>query len=181
MTAFRDALVALAPGERDAWLDRTLVLDELPADEPLPRHCVPYLPCPVDTILRAIEHANITAADTFVDVGAGTGRAAALVHLATGATVIGVEIQHRLVTAARELAVRLAAPLTFVEGDAADVLPRGTVYFLYCPFSGDRLGALLARLAALRPIRLCCVDLPLPPCPWLRLVHADHDLAVYAG
>ena len=77
MTAFRDELAAIAPAERDAWLDRTLGLGDLPADEPLPRHCVPYLPCSVDTILRAIAHAKITAADTFVDIGAGVGRAAA--------------------------------------------------------------------------------------------------------
>jgi SAM-dependent methyltransferase len=179
--AFRDELAAIAPAERDAWLDRTLGLGDLPADEPLPRHCVPYLPCSVDTILRAIEHAKITAADTFVDIGAGAGRAAALVHLATGATTIGVEIQGQLVSAARALAARLEAPLTFVEGDVAEVLPRGTVYFLYCPFSGSRLVALLAQLEVLRPIRICCVDLPLPVCAWLRLVHADHDLAVYAG
>jgi SAM-dependent methyltransferase len=178
---FRDELAAVDPAERDAWLDRKLGLGDLPPDEPLPRHCVPYLPCSVDTILRAIEHAKITADDTFVDIGAGPGRASALVHMLTGATTIGVEIQPRLVATARDLAARLAAPLMFVEGDVADVLPRGTVYFLYCPFSGNRLAALLAQLEAMRPIRICCVDLPLPPTAWLGAVHADHDLAVYAG
>lgn len=178
---FRDALLAIAPAARDAWLDDTLGTNDLPADDVLPRGCVPYLPCPVDATLRAIEHAAITADDIVVDIGAGIGRAAALLHLATGATVVGLEIQPRLVTAARALATRLAAPLSFLEGDAADGVPRGDVYFLYCPFSGDRLLGLLAQLETMRPVRICCVDLPLPARPWLERVHADRDLAVYRG
>jgi SAM-dependent methyltransferase len=181
MTELRAALSAIAPSERDAWLDRTLGLEDLPADERLPRSCVPYVPCSVDAILRAIDHAAITAADVVVDIGAGVGRATALVHLATGATTIGLEIQPRLVAHARALAARLAAPMTFIEGDAAEILPRGTVYFLYCPFSGERLATVLSRLEAMRPVRICCVDLPLPPSPWLSVTHADDDLTVYRG
>ena len=54
---------------------------------------MPYLPCPVDTLLRVIEHAPLGAADVFVDVGSGLGRAAALVHLLTGARAVGLEVQ----------------------------------------------------------------------------------------
>jgi hypothetical protein len=50
---FRDALLRVPPGERDAWLDSIFGLGDLPDDGPdLPRGCVPYLPSSVDTLLR---------------------------------------------------------------------------------------------------------------------------------
>ena len=51
---------------------------------------------------QIIEHARIDATDVFVDIGSGIGRAAAIVHLLTGAKAIGVEIQPQLVRAARQ-------------------------------------------------------------------------------
>ncbi len=159
-----------------------------PEDGPqLPVGCVPYLPCSVDALLRLAEQAPVRAPDLFVDIGAGVGRAAALVHLLTGAPAIGVEVQPALVTAARELAASLRlSDVSFVEGDAAqltDAWAAGSVFLLYCPFSGDRLARLLANLepvARTRPIRVCCVDLPLPPCTWLeQMPPASLDLTIY--
>jgi len=187
-TALRAALAGVPPLERDAWVDRALGLGAPPDDGPaLPRGCVPYLPCPVDALLRLTEHGHVRASDVFVDVGAGVGRAAALVHLLTGASVVGLEIQPELVTAARDLVARLGLPrVSFVEGDAprlAAALAAGSVFFLYCPFSGERLAELLANLepaARAREIRVCCVDLPLPPCAWLEAVSPCWpDLTVY--
>lgn len=184
----RAALAALPARERDAWVDRALGLGAPPNDGPaLPRGCVPYLPAPVDAVLRLTDHAQVRASDVFVDVGAGAGRAAALVHLLTGASVVGLEVQPQLVAAARELAARLSLPrVSFVEGDAPRLtaaLDAGSVFFLYCPFSGERLTELLAtleRVARSREIRLCCLDLPLPPCPWLDpLPPRWPDLALY--
>ncbi|HEY8923941.1 MAG TPA: methyltransferase domain-containing protein [Polyangia bacterium] len=174
--ALRSALAGVPPHERDAWVDRALGLGPPLEDGPaLPRGCVPYLPCPVDALLRLTEHAPVLASDVFVDVGAGAGRAAALVHLLTGASAVGLEIQPQLVTAARDLAARLdLSRVSFVEGDAPGLtatLAIGSVFFLYCPFSGERLIQLLANLEAvarIRPIRVCCLDLPLPSCGWLE-------------
>jgi hypothetical protein len=126
-------------------------------------------------------------ADVFVDVGSGVGRAATLVHLLTGAGAIGLEIQTALVHAARDLARRLpVSRVSTVQGDAAELvgyITIGSVFFLYCPFSGDRLARVLAGLesvARTRTIRVCCVDLPLPPCPWLRPESPpSRDLAIY--
>src|ERR1019366_6891525 len=124
----------------------------------------------------------------FVDVGSGLGRAAALVHLLTGARVIGIEIQAELVLAARDLMRRLQiSRVSSIEGDAAKLASEvdvGSVFFLYCPFSGDRLMKLLAALeivARTRMICVCSVDLPLPACPWLTLTEAapPGDLAIY--
>ena len=184
----RELLGAVPPAARDAWVDRLLGLGAIPEDGPeLPRGCVPYLPCPVDALLRLVDQARVTAADVFVDIGSGAGRAAALVHLLTGAPAIGVEVQPRLVSASRALTARLRLPnVSFVQGDAADVVPTmaaGSVLLLYCPFSGDRLAQLLADLepvARTQSTRVCCVDLPLPPCGWLELASpAAGDLAIY--
>jgi SAM-dependent methyltransferase len=174
-TAFRAALLSVPPPERDGWIDRVFGLGELPDDDPaLPRGCVPYLPCSVDTVLRVVDHAPVRASDVFVDIGSGVGRAAALVHLLTGAGAIGLEIQRRHVVAARDLVARLlVSRVAWVEGDAATLtryVMIGSVFFLYCPFGGQRLARVLADLeeiAQTRTIRVCCVDLPLPPCCWL--------------
>jgi hypothetical protein len=178
----------VAPAARDRWLDRVLGLGEVPADGPeLPRGCVPYLPCSVNTVLRMVDQAPIRASDVFVDIGSGLGRAALLVHLLTGAGAIGVEIQHELVLFARDLAKRLrVSRFSTVEGDASRLtrfMTIGSVFFLYCPFSGDRLAKVLADLeliARTRMLRICCVDLPLPPRPWLTLAQPPSgDLAIY--
>lgn len=187
-SAFRAALLGVPPAERDAWVDRVLGLGDLPEDGPaLPRGCVPYLPCPVDALLRMVEEAPVTASDVFVDVGSGLGRAAVLVHLLTGAAAVGLEIQPGLVRAARNLAAHLQlSRVAFVEGDAAEhagLIPIGSVFFLYCPFSGERLAKVLAHLepiARTRTIRVGCVDLPLPPCSWLALEPPrSGDLAIH--
>ncbi|MBX3212213.1 MAG: hypothetical protein KF850_09285 [Labilithrix sp.] len=174
---FLAALRRVRPAERDAWLDLVLGLGELPDDDPeLPRGCVPYLPCPVVDLLALVECVPVRASDVFVDVGSGVGRAAMFVHLLTGASAIGLEIQRRLVFEARDLSARLlVSRAPSVEGDAAELarfVPIGTIFFLYCPFSGERLTKVLAGLepiARTRTIRVCCVDVALPRCGWLTL------------
>jgi SAM-dependent methyltransferase len=186
--AFRAALEAVPPADRDGWVDRALGLEGPPCDGPdLPRGCVPYLPCPVDVLLRVVELVPVQRSDVFVDVGSGTGRAGALVHLLSGARVIGLEIQRGLVAAARELASRLpGCQLETVEGDAvvlAGTITTGSVFFFYCPFSGERLAAALDRIepiARSRALRICAVDVPLPGRPWLSLQRqSSGDLAIH--
>lgn len=174
--AFRRALLAVPPGERDAWADRLFDVRELPDDgAELPRGAVPYYPAPVDAVLETVDALRIGPDDVFVDVGAGIGRAAALVHLLTAADVVGVEIQSALVVVAQELAARLGAPrLRFLRADADDVVrlvPDVNALFLYCPFSGDRLARFVDCLEPLtwrRPIRLAALDVPLPDRRWLE-------------
>jgi hypothetical protein len=187
-SVFRATLMRVPASERDAWLDLVLGLDSLPDDGPaLPRGCVPYLPCSVDALLRMVDHAGVEASDVFVDIGAGVGRAAVLVHLLTGAAAIGLEIQPGLVHTSWDLKTRLnVLRYSPVEGDAAQLtgcITIGSIFFLYCPFSGQRLEKVLDDLEAIartRQIRVCCVDLPLPPRPWLTLVTPQSDdLTVY--
>jgi len=59
----------------------------------------------------------------------------------------------------------------------------GTVFFLYCPFSGIRLQRFLDGLehvARMQPIRVCCVDMPPLETSWLaRLPSPSSDVDVY--
>lgn len=185
--AFRAALTAVPERARDGWIDEVFGLEELPTDDPaLPRGCVPYLPSSVNTLLRVVDLASVGPDDVFVDVGAGLGRATVLTHLVTGAGAIGIEIQPGLVRSARALAARLNAErVSVIEGDAAMVMSAvtaGSVFFLYCPFSGDRLERVfdaLEPIARSRSIRVCSLDLPLPARSWLEPISLAGDLAVY--
>jgi hypothetical protein len=173
--------------ERDRWLDAVFGLDELPDDGPeLPRGCVPYVPCSVNTLLCMIELADVKSSDVFVDIGSGLGRAAAVTHFLTGAGAIGIEVQPALTRGSRELTARLnARRVAVVEGDAANVaryIAVGSVFFHYCPFSGERLERLLDDIewiAQTRTVRVCTVDVPLPARPWLTQVARAEGLAVY--
>ena len=185
--AFRAALLAVPRDSRDAWLDHVLGLSAPPDDGPeLPRGCVPYLPCGVDTLLEIVDRAKVGPTDVFVDVGSGVGRATALVHLLTGAGTVGIEIQAELVQAAREVARVVSPRIANLHGDASELvryIMTGSVFLLYCPFSGERLRNVLADLEAIaqtRPIRVCCVDLPLPACAWLTAEPASSgNVTVY--
>jgi SAM-dependent methyltransferase len=187
-SAFRAALAGVPAAERDAWVDLVLELDGVHDDGPeLPRDCVPYLPSSVEVLSRVVDEAAVGPGDVFVDVGAGPGRAAVLVHLLTGAAAIGLEIQPALVLAARELASRLRlSRVPCIQGDAAALagsMTIGSVFFFYCPFSGGRLARVLDELepiARTRTLRLCCLNLPLPPRPWLTAEPGrSEDLVVY--
>jgi hypothetical protein len=164
-----------------------LGLGELPDDGPeLPHGGVPYLPCSVDALIEVIDSAEIGPTDVFVDLGSGIGRAMAFVHLLTGAGVIGIEIQSGLVHTARSVASVVSSRIAHLHGDAVELTRRmmnGSVFFLYCPFSGERLAQVLIELemiAQTRPIRVCCVDLPLPACHWLAAgSRTSGNVAVY--
>ncbi len=165
----------MSPSARDVWVDAVLGIEGVPDDgADLPRGCVPYLPCAVSAVIAMVDAAVVSAEDVFVDVGAGVGRAAITVGLLTGATVVGVEVQRGLAARARTLASALPTlRMDVVVGDVADHIDdvsAGTVFFLYCPFSGVRLEAFvdgLAGAAAHHPIRIASVDTPLPTRPWL--------------
>lgn len=176
--------------KRDAWVDAVLGTEEIADDgDELPLGCVPYLPCAVDTLLRLVAGAQIDDRDIVVDIGAGAGRAAALIHLLTGAQVVGIEIQRHLARASSELKVRLGlSQLSMLEGDVSDLVTAfsvGSVFFLYCPFGGERLNKLvdaLEPIARARPIRIGCVDIVLPARPWLRaLPLPTSDLTIYSS
>ncbi len=179
--AWLDRILALAPADRDPWLDEVLGIEHLPADAPLPQGSTPYLPAGVDAIVAMVQALPLRAEDHFVDLGSGLGRVVMLAHLLSGARCTGIEIQEHLVRKARASSEALALEgVSFHEANVEDVTLEGSVFFLYSPFSGAMLRNVLARLAAVkRPFVVATVDLELDV-DWLRArPTANVSLAIY--
>ncbi|MFN0247861.1 MAG: hypothetical protein ACKV2T_13315 [Kofleriaceae bacterium] len=160
----------VSPDDRDTFVDEVLGFDYVPSDSNIPRGGTPYLPCGVDEIMRMVHDVPLRSTDTFVDLGSGVGRVSILAHLLSGARAGGIEIQRPLVGVARERVEALRLPeVTFVLGNVVDTELDASVFFLYSPFNGDMLRAVLGKLEALarsRPIVVCTVDMELHA-PWL--------------
>src|ERR1700761_5436689 len=122
----------------------------LPMPEPtmtLEAEMIDFHKTPANVVLEVAR--RVGSEDVFVDLGAGLGQAAMLVHLITGARAIGLEIEPAFCAYARECAAGLGLgdAVSIVEGDArvAD-FSMGTVFFLYTPFTGSVLETVFARL-----------------------------------
>ncbi|WP_163997238.1 class I SAM-dependent methyltransferase [Pyxidicoccus caerfyrddinensis] len=172
-----DALAALLeslpPAERDAWVERLLGLTSAPATEHTGHgELIGHHASGVGALLQLIRDVPIRTTDIFVDVGSGLGKATLLVHLLTGATAVGLELEPALVDAARLRAEDLGLTgVTYVHGDARQSVPEGTVYYLYLPFTGAALDEAMARLEAAtrgRAVVVCTLGLELSRWPWLR-------------
>lgn len=118
-------------------------------------HATHYEPTPVAQAEALFDASPVDPqASTFVDLGAGMGRVVLLAARRPFRAVIGVEISPALVEIAREnLAAardprRIARDVKVVRADAAAyALPRGDlVVYMYNPFRGPVLDAVLARL-----------------------------------
>jgi SAM-dependent methyltransferase len=155
-------LTSIPLGDRDAWVDELLGIESLPPDVPdLPRGSVPYLPCGVEEILALVREVPVRADDTLVDLGSGLGRVVILAHLLSGAAALGVEIQEPLVRSAQQRCAALGLTgVTFVCANAAEVTLDGSIFFLYAPFNGAMLTAVMRRIeevARRRSIVVCAV------------------------
>lgn len=162
-------------------------------EETVPRslEMVQYEATPARAVLAMIDDAGIGPEDVFYDLGAGLGHVVLLVHLLTGARAVGVERDPAFCAYARASADELAVSgVALVAADARQAdLGLGTVYFLFTPFRGTILRAVLERLeeqATRRPIRVCtygtCTH-EVAKASWLRaddeaMVH-DFRLAVF--
>lgn len=159
--------------ERDLWIDELLGFEGPPPDDvpDLPRGCVPYLPCGVEEILAMVREVPVRPDDELVDLGSGLDRVVIVAHLLSGARATGVEIQEPLVRSARARCAELGlAGVSFVHGDASGAELDGSIFFLYAPFNGEMLTAVLRRLedvARRRPIVVCAVGLELEGLRWL--------------
>ncbi len=135
-----------------------------------------YQPTPARHLFDALRRLALGPADTLVDLGSGLGQVPLLTAAATPARALGIELEPAYLPSARECARRLRlARASFLQGDARQAdLGAGTVFYLYTPFLGPVLEAVLERLrgqAAQRPIRICTLG----PCTaafasldWLR-------------
>jgi hypothetical protein len=148
---------------------------ELPDELPQTPEMVAYQPAPGRVILSLL--AEVRDDDVVYDLGSGLGRVVLCVALLTAARARGVEFQPSFCAYATRAAHQVnAREAQFVALDARDAnLNDGTLFFLYTPFRGALLRAVLAQLravAAQRTIRVCTFG----PCtaevisePWLRL------------
>jgi len=186
-TALLERLLAVPPRERDAWTDQLLGLEEAPPDvADLPRGAVPYLPCGVEEILTLVRELPLRPKDTLIDLGSGLGKVAILAHLLAGARAHGVELQAPLVRAARERCAALGLgsdAVSFIHANAVEAELDGSIFFLYAPFNGELLTAVLGRLqeiALRRAIAVCAVGLELRGVAWLRPRPTSHvSLTLY--
>jgi hypothetical protein len=149
-----------------------------PAGEPM--HSGPervfYQPTPASHIFSLMAAARIESDDVIVDLGSGLGHVPLLVSACTGARCIGVELEPSLVASARQCAQKLnLVQVSFLEQDAQHAdFSSGTVFYLYTPFTGSILRAVLDSLkeqAAQRAIKVCtfgpCVEVVRDE-PWLE-------------
>lgn len=163
-----------APEQRDAAVEQLLGISQHPLGKPrLDPELVGYIPSGVAPIVQAVRLAPIGPEDVVVDIGAGLGKVALLVHLLTGARVRGIELQPELVAVAERQAQALGLDaIRYEQGDArlAD-LSGASIVYLYLPFTGATLDAALARIEAAacrRDLVVCTLGLDLGRRGWLR-------------
>jgi SAM-dependent methyltransferase len=151
-------IASLPVASRDAIVEEWLGIGEAPSTSP-GAHLVGHHASGVDAIVEAVRTVPIGREDVVVDLGAGLGKAALLIHLLTGARVRGIEIQPSLVVRARETASRLGLDVEFVEGDVpSSSFDDATVLFLYSPFDGPVLAQVARRM---RGVRVCALGVDL--------------------
>jgi hypothetical protein len=169
-------------GDRYDYLD-DLVSGVLRFDRPddavaeLPLEMVFYQPTPAHHVFDLIRRTALGEQDVLIDLGSGLGHVPLLVSICTAARAIGIEREAVYVDAARRSARALNLErVAFIQQDArAADFSRGTVFYLYTPFTGTVLRSVLDALqreAAQREIRICTYG----PCtrtvleePWLAV------------
>jgi len=137
-----------------------------------------YQPTPARHILDLLGRLALTERDVLVDIGSGLGHVPLLASIRWGARSVGIELLAAYVDCARRSARALnLTNVTFVQQDARSAdYSSGTVFYLYTPFIGTILRAVLDSLrreASGREIRVCTYG----PCtstvaeePWLEVV-----------
>jgi hypothetical protein len=140
-----------------------------------------YQPTPARHIFDLIARAALTERDVLVDLGSGMGHVPLLTAICTGAQCIGIELEPAYIECARKSAWALNLKnVTFIQQDArAADLSVGTVFYLYTPFTGGILRAVLKALqreTSSREIRICTFGPCMPiiaEAQWLEAVRAS--------
>ena len=113
----------------------------------------PFITTPPEVVARMLQLAGTGPQDTVIDLGSGDGRIVIAAAREHGARGLGIELDPKLVTLARENARRagVADRARFVEGDAlkTDLAQASVVTIYLLPFLLDQLQPRL--LAQLRP------------------------------
>ena len=133
----------------DAFVNGLIGIDTEPQEtRPILPGMIGYQATPARVILTFIAQVDLTSRDVFYDLGSGLGRVVMLVGLLSDAQVRGIEFEPAYCTYAQQRAARLGLSQTrFINVDAREAdLTEGTVFFMYTPFTGKILTAVLDRL-----------------------------------
>jgi histone methylation protein DOT1 len=178
----------------DVLVNGLLLADRVPGETfERTSEMVQYEATPAAAILDLIDHSGLGPGDVLYDLGAGLGHVVMLVNLLAGIRTTGIEIDPAFCAYARRASEALGlSDVRFVNVDARDAeYADGTVFFMFTPFTGGLLEAVLDRLrceAAKRMIRVCTYGsctLRVAHQRWLRSLdaNADHEfkLAVFSS
>jgi Histone methylation protein DOT1 len=104
-----------------------------------------YQKTPARIIFELVEKCHITQEDVFFDIGAGLGQVAILVNLLAGIPARGIEFEPAFCDYANDCAAELNLPdVTFINADArAADYSEGTIFFMFTPFRGEIMQAVL--------------------------------------
>lgn len=176
----------------DAFVNGLIGIETEPQEtRPILPGMIGYQATPVRVILTCIAQLNLTANDVFYDLGSGLGRVVMLVALLSDAQTRGIEFEPAYCAYAQDRASRLGlSQVCFINADAREAdLTDGTVFFMYTPFTGKILTAVLERLqqeAQSRPFVLVTYG----PCTqyilqeaWVKPISdqtlRDRDIAIF--
>lgn len=176
----------------DALVDGVLLVEPAPQEtRARAAGMIHYEPTPARVVLDMIDHAGLTCSDVFYDLGSGLGQVVILARLLGGAKAKGIEYEPAFCAYAQRCVQRLRLTgAEFINADARDVsYADGTVFFMFAPFTGAVLRAVLEKLRVevqKRPIKVCTYG----PCTpqmfeqrWLRSLDAgaNHEfkLAIF--
>jgi len=133
----------------DVFLNGLLSFPVIPdMTKALEPEMVYYQKTPARIILELVEKSAMTKEDVFFDLGSGLGQVSLLVNLLSDVPVRGVEFEPAFCHYARACAARLnLSNVTFIPADAREAdYAEGTVFFMYTPFEGKMLQAVLEML-----------------------------------
>lgn len=175
--AFRAAVAARVPHERDPFVRRLLKVDRVPERvTERPAGMVHYVASPLDATLEICRF--VSPEDLFCDVGSGLGLVTMLVRLLTGARTRGVEYDPAYHAWAEARAAELGIDrIEYVQGDARFADYSGvTVLYFYDTFRGGFLEEMVVRMKEIAdagPLTVISRGMSSPvleAVPWLEVV-----------
>jgi hypothetical protein len=133
----------------DIFINGLLTLQPMPGQtKDLEPEMVYYQKTPARIIFELLERVDLVEEDVFYDLGSGLGQVGILVNLLTGITTKGVEFEPAFCNYAKDCAEALnLSNVTYINTDARKAdYSQGTMFFMFTPFNGDMLQAVLGRL-----------------------------------
>lgn len=133
----------------DAFVNGLLHSAPIPVEtRPREAEMVFFQKTPARIVMELADEARLTEKDVFYDLGSGLGQVAMLIRMLTGARAKGIEFDPAYCEYARARASDLdLSGVEFVCADAREAdYSDGTAFFLYTPFEGAMLEAVLDKL-----------------------------------